>query len=37
MFQKDEKDFLMIAKQIKEKVKESDFIVFLPSSDSSTI
>ncbi|MFZ2150519.1 MAG: ABC transporter substrate-binding protein [Candidatus Absconditicoccaceae bacterium] len=37
MFQKDEKDFLMIAKQIKAKIKESDFIVFLPSSDSSTI
>lgn len=37
MFQKDEKDFLMIAKQIRAKIKESDFIVFLPSSDSSTI
>lgn len=37
MFQKDEKDFVMIAKQIKAKIKESDFIVFLPSSDSSTI
>jgi len=37
MFQKDEKDFPMIAKQIKPKINESDFIVFLPSSDSSTI
>ena len=36
-YQKEEKDFLMIAKQIKTKIKESDFLIFLPSSDLSTI
>ena len=37
MYQKEEKDFPMIAKQIKSKTNESDFIIFLPSSDESTI
>jgi len=37
MFQRDEKDFLMIAKQLKSKISSSDFIVFLPSSDTNTI
>ena len=37
MYQKEEKDFPMIAKQIKSKIHESDFLIFLPSSDESTI
>ena len=37
MYQKEEKDFPMIAKQIKAKTDASDFIIFLPSSDESTI
>lgn len=37
MYQKEEKDFNMIAKQIKSKINESDFLIFLPSSDESTI
>jgi hypothetical protein len=37
MYQKEEKDFQMIAKQIKSKINESDFLIFLPSSDESTI
>lgn len=37
MYQKEEKDFPMIAKQIKSKINESDFLIFLPSSDESTI
>ncbi len=37
MYQKEEKDFQMIAKQIKSKINKSDFLIFLPSSDESTI
>jgi hypothetical protein len=37
IFQREEKDFIMMAKQIKSKLDPSDFLVFLPSSDTSTI
>jgi hypothetical protein len=37
MFQREERDFGMVVKQIKSKLDKSDFIVFLPSSDESTI
>jgi hypothetical protein len=37
IYQSSEKDFGMIAKQIKAKLNDVDFLVFLPNSDGNVI